>query len=150
MLGQQVGSYIEVHSSGLIDPLFCQRSHPVGKAQLGQQIRGAGLVYLLEVVEDHLGDGDVQQHVDAGQGEVVEEAEEEDGQGGREEDRKCVLNYHIDLLQSLADGLHSGILGLTVLNFLIKWLWLWLRGGQVAHHHNVVDHQLHAEDADRR
>ena len=86
MLGQEVGSYVEVRSSGLIDPLFCQRSHPVGKAQLGQQIRGAGLVYLLEVVEDHLGDGDVQQHVDTGEGEVVEEAEEEDGQGGRKED----------------------------------------------------------------
>ena len=124
MLGQDVGSDLEVQSPGLVDPLFCQGSHPVGKAQLGQQVGGARLEYLLEVVEYDLGDGDIQQHVDTGQGEVVEEAEEEDGQGGREENRKCVLNCRIDLLQPLTDGLHSRILGLAVLNFLVKGLLL--------------------------
>ena len=152
MFRQNVGSDWEVCSPGLVDPLLGQGGHPVLKPQLGQQIWGAGLEYLLEVVEDHLGDGDVQQHIYAGQIEIVEEADEEDGQGRGEKDGKCVFDYYIYLLQPLADGLHSDILSLAELNFLIKLFWLlWgrlLRGRSVAHNHNIVDHQLHSQNAD--
>ena len=54
-------------------------------SQLDEEILGDSVVHFGEVEEDLGWDADVEEDVDAGEGEVVEQAEEEGGEGTGEE-----------------------------------------------------------------
>ena len=59
----------------------------------------------VEVGVDVLGDGEVEENVEAGEGEEVDEADEVDGEGSGEDEETHILHDAHDFVEDAADSL---------------------------------------------
>ena len=67
--------------SGAVNSLFSPLAQFEGSIYLIQDIGKAGCVNVGEVIEDYLWKGNIKKYIEAVEGEVVEEAEEECSEG---------------------------------------------------------------------